>query len=190
MVRWLGLLLALLGPGLADPALAGVQVQVDAGRISAVFEDAPVPDALAAIRRAGGPEIVLPADSLSKTLTLAVERAPLEEFMRRLLRALDLGGFALVYESDGAAGRVVLVDRSRGLPPPEPPADPAASAEPPPAASAGPVYIPPREPPVYIPPREPPVYVPPASPPVYIPPASPPVYVPPASEPQPAPPAQ
>jgi hypothetical protein len=182
MVKWLGLVVALLGPGLAPPALAGVQVQVDDGRISAVLEDAPVPDALAALKRAGGPEIVLPEAARSRSLTLTVERVRLEEFVRRLLQALDLGGFALVYEADGAAGRVVVVDRSRGGPPPaEPPAEASAGV------AAEPVYIPPASPPVYIPPASPPVYIPPASPPVYIPPASPPVYVPPATDPQPAP---
>jgi hypothetical protein len=180
MVRPLVLVVALLGSGLAPPALAGVQVRVNDGRITAVLEDAPVPEALAAIQRAGGPEIVLPDAARGRSLTLTVEQVRLEEFVRRLLLALDLGGFALVYEPDGAAGRVVVVDRGGPAPPP-------AAAEPPAETSAGvtaePVYIPPASPPVYIPPREPPVYIPPASPPVYVPPASPPAYVPPATPP-------
>jgi type II secretory pathway component GspD/PulD (secretin) len=184
MRKMLRTLLSILVASLFSLAAAGARVDVTDGRIGAAFEDAAVPEALSAIRLATGFEIVVPAVAQSKRLTLTSEPLPPEQFLRRLLQALDLGGFALVYEGDGSARRVIVVDRS-SAPPQEAPARSAEPTEAPAAAETGPVYIPPASPPVYIPPARPPVYIPPASPPVYIPAASPPVYVPPATESQP-----
>jgi type II secretory pathway component GspD/PulD (secretin) len=175
---------AILGAALSTVAAAGARVEVEDGRIGAIFEDASVPAALDAIRKASGLEIVLPASVMSKRLTVTVERLPPEQFLRRLLHALDLGGFALVYKDDGSVTRVIVVDRSSTPPAQEAPAGPTvAPTEAPTAAEPAPVYVPPASPPVYVPPASPPVYVPPASPPVYVPPASPPVYTPPTSPP-------
>ncbi len=174
------LAVALLGGQLA---LAGeARVTMEQGLVSATFDAVPTPQALEAVRRATGVEIVVPGSVQEKTLTLTVERLPFEPFLRRLLEGLDLGGFALVYEPNGAAQRVIVVDRAKGgeaatVPSPRPASEsPTASS----GASAGPVYIPPKEPPVYIPPTTPPVYIPPASPPVYVPPATEPREIPPS----------
>lgn len=165
-----------VGAAPAVPAAARVEVQGDL--VSATFDDTPAPEALDAVRLATGVEVVVPASLGSKTVTLAVERLPFEQFVRRLLQGLGLGGFALIYESDGAARRLIVVDQPRG-------GAPAADSQPGP--QAGPTSQPAESGPVYIPPATPPVYIPPASPPVYIPPATPPVYVPPVEEPRPAP---
>jgi hypothetical protein len=143
------------------------RVEVERGLVSASFDAVPVREALEAVRRGSGVEIVAPASVQDRTLTMTVEREPFEEFLRRLLHRLELGGFALVYESGGAAQRVIVVDRARGgaaAPEPVPP-------HPAPTGSR-PVYIPPATPPVYIPPATPPAYIPPATPPVYVPPAT------------------
>jgi hypothetical protein len=168
---------------LAAPPGARATVEVDGELVSATFEATPVPAAVEAIRRAAGVDLVLPALARDRTVTLRVERLPFEQFLRRFLQTLELGGYALVFESTGVARRVIVVERGSDAPP-----SPAALAAPAEGTNATePVYVPPATAPVYIPPARPPVYVPPARPPVYIPPATPPAYVPPASEPQPAP---
>jgi hypothetical protein len=180
MIRLVASASILVVIALASVAAAGdARVEVEQGLVSASFDAVPVREALEAVRRASGVEIVVPASVQDQTLTMTVERQPFEQFVRRLLDGLDLGGFALVYESGGAAQRVIVVDRARGgVAAPEP-------APPPPAPTGSePVYIPPATPPVYIPPATPPVYIPPATPPVYIPPSTPPVYIPPATEPR------
>jgi hypothetical protein len=187
-MRWLGTALLLLA-GLAGPAgAAGPSVEYREDRVTARFEDTPVPEALAAIQRATGIEIVLPGPAAERRLTLAADGQRLEPFLRRVLAALDYGGFALVFEGTGRGGRLLVVDRGSAGPPPPPaapPAPPATAGGPTYVPGAEPVYIPPATPPVYIPPESPPVYIPPKEPPVYIPPATPPVYVPPAAAPGP-----
>src|SRR5262245_44371451 len=180
---WVGLMVVAVL--LAAPPMAGATVQVDGEFVSATFEATPVPAAVESIRRATGVDIVVPAATRDKTVSLHVERLPFEQFLRRFLQTLELGGYALVFESSGVARRVIVVDRGSDAPP-------ASNAAPRPTETtegtgSPPVYIPPATPPVYIPPATPPVYIPPATPPVYIPPATPPVYIPPTSEPQPAP---
>jgi hypothetical protein len=191
MVRLLAPALIVVGLLVGSVAAgSGARVAMHEGVVTAHFEATPVPEALDAVQRATGVEIVLPASVRDKSLTLAVERVPFEQFVRRVLDGLELGGFALVYEANGAAQRVIVVDRARGGPTD---AGPAASVvEPGPTAGAGsePVYIPPAVPPAYVPPSTPPVYIPPRTAPVYIPPATPPIYVPPATETQEVPPSR
>ena len=195
-VRWT-IMVRLIGRGLGVVALAigtvaaaaDARVAMQEGLITAYFEATPVPEALAAVQRATGVEIVVPASVRDKSLTLTIERASFEQLVRRVLDGLELGGFALVYEATGPAQRLIVVDRARGGPTN---VESAAPVEPLPAAGAGsePVYIPPATPPVYVPPARPPVYIPPRTPPVYIPPATPPVYTPPTSETPGLPPSQ
>jgi hypothetical protein len=170
---------------LAAPTIARATVQVEGELVSASFEATPVPAAVEAIRRATGVDLVLPGPSRAKTVTLQVERVPFEQFLRRFLQTLELGGYAVIYEATGVARRVIVVERGSDAP-----AASAASAPAENAAGTGaaqPGQVAPATQPVYVPPATPPVYIPPAKPPVYIPPATPPVYVPPATEPQPAP---
>ncbi|HEV8308086.1 MAG TPA: hypothetical protein VGW35_10505 [Methylomirabilota bacterium] len=177
-MRWtIGTLLIVMALAVSSRGMAGAaRVRVEGGLVSASFEAVPAPEALDAIRRATGVELVLPPAIRGKTLTFSAEQLPLEPFLRRVLDALDLGGFALVYEPNGDAGRLIVVGRgARG----------AASAVTSPAAADPDVEIP-----RYIPETEVPVYIPPATPPVYIPPASEPVYIPPDTEPQYIPPSE
>lgn len=170
---------------LALGALAadGARVEMHQGLVSAHFEAVPVPQALDAVRAATGVEIVVPGSVKDKSLTLTVERAPFEQFVRRILDGLELGGFAVVYEATGAAQRVIVVDRAQPGPPDTGSATPSGQPSPTAPGTSEPVYIPPTTPPIYVPPATPPVYIPPARPPVYVPPATPPVYVPPATPP-------
>jgi hypothetical protein len=167
---------------------AGTRIESQGTLVTAELDQAPVPEVVSAMRRATGVELVLPASTEGKSVTFSLERVPIEQFVRRLLQALDLGGFALVYESSGTVTRLIVVDRGRPTPPggrPPTAAVPTAPTGPtyvPPATP--PVYIPPTTPPVYIPPREPPVYIPPTTPPVYVPPSTPPVYIPPSGPPR------
>jgi hypothetical protein len=195
-VRWT-IMVRLIGRGLGVVALAigtvaaaaDARVAMQEGLITAYFEATPVPEALAAVQRATGVEIVVPASVRDKSLTLTIERASFEQLVRRVLDGLELGGFAVVYEATGPAQRLIVVDRARGSPTD---VESAAPVEPLPTAGAGsePVYIPPATPPVYVPPARPPVYIPPRTPPVYIPPTTPPVYTPPPSETPGLPPSQ
>jgi len=184
MIRAIGMVLTVAVLSAApDSALAGeARVSFHEGLVTATFDTVPAAEALAAIRRATGVEVVVPVSVQGKTLTLTVTQLPFERFLRRVLEALDLGGFALVYEPGGAAGRLIVVDRARGR---GPAAGEKTGAPAPGTAATGgttPIYIPSREPPVYIPPREPPVYIPPTTEPVYIPPATEPRYVPPSGQ--------
>lgn len=95
-------------------ALAGeARVRFQDGLLSAVFDATPGAEAFEAIRRATGVEIVVPESVGRKTLTLSLQPAPFEQFVRTLLQALDLGGFALVYERGGAADRLIVADAAR-----------------------------------------------------------------------------
>ena len=179
---------ALIGSGLVVVTLAvgfldadgGGRVQVRDGLVSADFEGTPLPEALDLIQRETGVEIVVPASVRGKTLTLAVQQASFEQFVRRVLAALELGGFAVVYEASGAAQRVIVVDRAQGG---------TIETEVPGTAPQPAPVTPDSDEPVYIPPATPPVYIPPTTPPVYIPPTTPPVYIPPTTPPQEAPPS-
>ncbi len=107
------LALALLSAVTTVTALAGeARVRVQDGRVSATFDATPAADALDAVRRATGVDVVVPPSISEKTLTLVVGPAPLDPFLRRVLDALGLGGFALVYASSGAAERVLMVEKA------------------------------------------------------------------------------
>jgi hypothetical protein len=210
LAAWLACLIAAL-----PVASAGAEARVDVrdDRISATFEESPTPEVLAAIRQATGVEIVLPPSASARTVTLAVESVPFERFLQRLLDALELGGYMLVFEPGATAPRVIMVDRGSRVPPPVPapvpgapaPAAPGAPPEAVPGTPGAPAEPVPGAPPVAAPgvPAEPvpappvaapgvpdqPVPAAPGTPPVYIPPGTPPTYVPPATPPVYIPPA-
>lgn len=93
-------------------AAGGATVTVHDGRVSAAFDRTPAREAAEAIRHATGLEVVLPPSTWDTAVTLRVEGATVEQLLQRLLDALDLGGFALVYDP-GERGRVLAVDRGR-----------------------------------------------------------------------------
>ena len=105
------------GPG----TVAGEpRIRVADGLVSATLEAVPVGEAVEALRRVAGVDIVLPASVQGKSVTLSVEQLPLERFLRRLLEVLGVGGYALVYEASGEMRRLIVVESGRSAPPPEP----------------------------------------------------------------------
>jgi hypothetical protein len=117
LVVAIGLALRLAG---APPALGQPQVQFVDGRITARLVAVPVADAMAAIQRSTGLEVVLPAIAQGKTVTVDAEDLPFERFIRRILDQLDVGGYALVYESGGESRRLLVVESARVTPPSAP----------------------------------------------------------------------
>ncbi len=114
MTRGVVLLVVVLA-GLPGTGLAGeARVGVYEGLVSATFEATLASEALAAIGRATGMEVVVPPSVQGRALTLTVESVSLEWLLERVVAALDLGGFALVYKPDGRAGRLLVVDRTPG----------------------------------------------------------------------------
>lgn len=104
----------LLATALSPALAAESSVRLHEGFVSATFEATPASEAFDSIQRATGVELVVPAFLERKTLTLTVEQLPLERFLQRVLNALDLGGFALVYGEGGAARQLIIVDRTGG----------------------------------------------------------------------------
>jgi micrococcal nuclease len=94
------------------------RVSVDGGLISADFNATPAQEALRAIERATGVPIVLPASLERQALTLELERSTVEEALRHIVAALDVGGMALVYGPRGKVTRAILVKSSRSGPVP------------------------------------------------------------------------
>ena len=93
------------------------RITVDAGLVSASFSAASASDVFDAIRRATGIEIIAPPSASGKVVTLAVERMPLEAFLRRVLDAVDLGGFVLgSSEPGGALDRVIVFAKGHDVP--------------------------------------------------------------------------
>jgi hypothetical protein len=119
------------GPG---PVAGQPRIQVSGGLVSATLDGVPVGEAVAALRRAAGVDVVLPASAQGKTVTLSAEQLPVERFVRRLLEALDLGGYALVYEASGEIRRLIVVESGRSAPPAERAPEPGLAAR----ASGGP----------------------------------------------------
>lgn len=118
----------------AVAAVAGpARMAVQDGLVTATFDATPAPEALDVIRRATGVELVLPPAVEATRLTLVVDQVPLEAFFRRVLAALDLAGFALVYAPDGSADRLIAVHPGHERPehgPPERSGTPAAARSP------------------------------------------------------------
>jgi micrococcal nuclease len=82
--------------------------------ISVHFNATPATEALRAIERATGVPMVLPASLDRQTLTLEFQDCSVEEALRHVLGALNVGGMALVYGPRGRVTRAILVDSARG----------------------------------------------------------------------------
>lgn len=141
----LGFVAAWPGPAVGQP-----RIRVTEGLVSAALESVPVGEAVGALRRATGVDVVLPASVEGKTVTLSAEQLPLERFVRRLLEALGLSGYALVYEASGEMRRLIVVESTRPAPTepasaPGPtargPAAPASAARPAPPLGAAPAHV-------------------------------------------------
>jgi hypothetical protein len=147
----------------------GPAVRFEHGLVSATFDAVPAEAALAEIRRAAQATIVVPPGLLDgKRLTLDASRQDIDLFLRRVLDALDLKDYVLVYQADSDRGRLVVVPaRLQGGGDGRDVTDPARAGSRP-----GPVYVPPKEPPVYTSPVGTPTYVPARRVPVVRPPGS------------------
>jgi hypothetical protein len=130
----LGFVAAWPGPTAGQP-----RIRVTEGLVSATLESVPVGEAVAALRRTTGVDVVLPASVGGKTVTLSAEQLPMERFVRRLLEALGLTGYALVYEASGEMRRLIVVESTRPSAAPEPAAAPGPTGRTPESpAAAGP----------------------------------------------------
>lgn len=125
------LLLALAAPPLAARASAAPATQaltVAGGRVSGHVTDTPAADAVAAIARLAGAELIgRPRGVAPVTLELADE--PIEDVLPRLL---ERQGFDLVYRKDGSVRRITVHDDG------EPEAPRAATTSPAPTFSLPP----------------------------------------------------
>jgi micrococcal nuclease len=106
------------------------RVTVRNGSVSVSFNATPGNEALRAIARATGVSLAAPPSAARRTLTLAIAGRPLEEVLRRVLAALDLGGMALVYGPLGRVTRVIVVEAGREARSAVPRRAPAPSARP------------------------------------------------------------
>jgi hypothetical protein len=123
----IGLALGLAG---ATPVLGQARIEVVDGRVTARLVAVPVAAAVAAIQQSTGLEVVLPATTQGKKVTLDVEDLPLERFIRRLLDQLEVGGYALVYESGGQSRRLLVVESAQVTPPSAPGTAPGSAPRP------------------------------------------------------------
>lgn len=92
-----------------------VHVRVHDKRVWARFDGTPAGDAIAAIQRATGVDVVLPTPSAHPTLTLSADAMPIEQFLRRVLQSFDLGGFALVYNGDGHLDQLIVAEKGQAV---------------------------------------------------------------------------
>lgn len=83
------------------------------GMVSAVFNGTPALEAVRALERATGIPIGVPASLEGQTLTLRIQEGPVEEVLRRVLGALNVGGMMLVYGPRGSVTRVIFVRAAR-----------------------------------------------------------------------------
>jgi hypothetical protein len=70
-------------------------------------------DAVQLMRSATGVRITLPTPTQSKTITLAVDRARMDQAIESLLTALDLDNSFLVYDRDGHLTGVIALDKGK-----------------------------------------------------------------------------
>ncbi len=113
---------------LAMAAAAPVFAQTDAeeyyqqwidyrdGEISVAFEQLPVQFALHAIQARTGFQIVVPATTELKVVSLRLERQPLEPAVRSFISTIGYKNFALMYDENGRPNRAVVLGVQ---PPPE-----------------------------------------------------------------------
>lgn len=79
------------------------------GEISMAFDQVPVELALDAIRVRTGLQIIVPAPTEIRLLSLQMERAPLEPAVRSFITYIGFKNFALMYDSDGRPSRAVVL---------------------------------------------------------------------------------
>ena len=104
------------------------RVTVGNRSVSVEFNATPGDEALRAIAQATGVSLAVPPSAAARTLTLTLAGRPIEEVLRRVLAALDLGGMALVYGPLGRVVRIIVVEAGRTAAPLAPRRAPAQPA--------------------------------------------------------------
>jgi len=106
---------------LAMASVAPVLAQTDAedyyqqwidyrdGEISVDFERMPVRFALRAIQARTGFQIVVPATTEAKVVSLRLDRQPLEPAVRSLISTIGYRNFAVMYDENGRPNRAVVL---------------------------------------------------------------------------------
>ena len=79
------------------------------GEISVAFEHMPVQFALHAIQARTGFQIVVPATSGAKVVSLRLDRQPLEPAVRSFISIIGYKNFALMYDENGRPNRAVVL---------------------------------------------------------------------------------
>lgn len=107
LLIWGAILLFL--PGTGQGAMSNVWVKYRNGKLSMAFDQTPIEVALEAVRAKTGIRVNLPEDTRGKLLSVRVHPLPLEEAMCRLLWALGLDSFALLYDKNGQAQYLIVL---------------------------------------------------------------------------------
>jgi hypothetical protein len=79
------------------------------GEISMAFNQTPVELALYAIRARTGLQIIVPAATETRLLSLQVNRLPLEPAVRSFITYIGFRNFALMYDNNGRPNRAVVL---------------------------------------------------------------------------------
>ena len=94
------------------------------GEISLAFERTPVRFALHAFQARTGFQIVVPSNVEAKTVSLRLDRQPLEPAVRSFISTIGYENFAMMYDESGRPNRAVVLGRQ-----PEAGPAPVANAE-------------------------------------------------------------
>ena len=111
--RWILPLLLLVAKPVASQEIADTLyeewVEYRDGEISLAFHQTPVALAVDAIRIRTGLQIIVPAATASRPLSLQLSRLPLEPAVRSLITYIGFKNFALMYDDDGRPNRAVVL---------------------------------------------------------------------------------
>jgi hypothetical protein len=91
-------------------------VEYQNGKLSMAFEQAPVELVVALIREETGMLVVLPPAARGKFLSERVNALPPEAAVQRILRALGLSNFVLLYDGAGRAERLIVLEPGSDAP--------------------------------------------------------------------------
>ena len=91
-------------------------VEYQNGKLSMAFEQAPMDLVVALIREETGMLVVLPPAARGKFLSVRVNALPPEAAVQRILRALGLSNFVLLYDRAGRAERLIVLEPGSDAP--------------------------------------------------------------------------
>ena len=103
------------------------------GKLWLAVEETPAETVFAAVSKRTGMTIVAPRGLGQTLINVTAAGVPLQAAIERMLRPVGYSNYILVYESDGRAGRLVILDRDREPPRTASPISPV-SGEPMPSA--------------------------------------------------------